>query len=793
MPEKISIKGARVHNLKNVSLDIPKGKLVVMTGLSGSGKSSIAFDTIYAEGQRRYMESLSSYARQFLELQDKPDVDEINGLSPTIAIDQRSSSQNPRSTVGTITEIYDFLRLLYARAGRPHCHICGEPVVAQTVEDIAKRIMKETAAGATVVLAPVVSDERGEHKHIFQELEKGGVAEVRIDGELKSTAAAKMERLSREKRHTIEAVVARLTTAPEISRAKIIASHGLEWGDGFIEILKLDTGETVKLSKDLMCPKDGISLPAVEPRLFSFNNPQGACAACTGLGTKLVFVPELVIPNPKLTVAQGAIKPWMRVAGNREGNMELIEEVGKRYGFSINKPISEFTKKAMDILLYGTDGEMYSVAGQELMFEGVIANLEARYRETDSDYVRKELEDYMQTLICPACNGRRLRPEALAVRFSDKAIADIVGMPIDEASALFLSIAKNGNGKKLDLSDDEIKISKPIAKEIVVRMQYLLDVGLGYLTLDRSAVTLSGGEAQRVRLSTQLGTSLSGVIYILDEPSIGLHPRDTDKLMGALTKLRDLGNSVIVVEHDAATMKNADWLIDVGPGSRGVRRRNRRRRHPGAGDEKSQVADRPISFREKDPCSAQVVSQRQWKVFDRSRRAGIQLEEYRRQDPARENGHGLRRFGFGKINAHPRHSREGAFGKIAPRPRTPREAQSHQRRREHRQGRGGGPVADRPHAALKPGHLYRRLHGHPRSFHRDPRGQGQGLRRRKILLQRQRRRALRSLLRAKATCRSRCSSCPTSTSSAKSATASATIAKRWRSTTRTRPLPTCWR
>ncbi len=567
MPEKISIKGARVHNLKNVSLDIPKGKLVVMTGLSGSGKSSIAFDTIYAEGQRRYMESLSSYARQFLELQDKPDVDEINGLSPTIAIDQRSSSQNPRSTVGTITEIYDFLRLLYARAGRPHCHLCGTPVAAQTVEDIAKRIMKETASGATVVLAPVVSDERGEHKHIFQELEKGGVAEVRLDGELKSTAEAKLERLSREKRHTIEAVVARLTTAPEFSRAKIIAEHGLEWGDGFIEIVKLATGETVKLSKDLMCPKDGISLPAIEPRLFSFNNPQGACAACTGLGTKLVFVPELVIPNRKLTIAQGAIKPWMRIAGNREGNMELIDEVGHRYGFSVNMPVTEFTKKAMDILLYGTDGELYKVGSQELMFEGIIANLEARYRETDSDYVRKELEDYMQTLICPACNGRRLRPEALAVRFAGKSVSDVVSQPIDEVAAFFSSISKNGNGKKFELSEDEIKISKPIAKEIIVRLEYLLDVGLGYLTLDRSAVTLSGGEAQRVRLSTQLGTSLSGVIYILDEPSIGLHPRDTDKLFGALTKLRDLGNSVIVVEHDAATMRNADWLIDVGPGA----------------------------------------------------------------------------------------------------------------------------------------------------------------------------------------------------------------------------------
>jgi excinuclease ABC subunit A len=565
MPEKISIKGARVHNLKNVSLDIPKNKLVVMTGLSGSGKSSIAFDTIYAEGQRRYMESLSSYARQFLEVQDKPDVDEIRGLSPTIAIDQRSSSQNPRSTVGTITEIYDFLRLLYARAGTPHCHLCGEALRAQTVDEIAKRIMKETSGKETLVLAPVITDERGEHKHIFADMEKGGVAEVRIDGEIKTVAAAKSERLSREKRHNICAVVARLTTAPEFNRAKIIASHGLEWGDGMLEVLDLADGRSIKLSRDLMCPKDGVSLPPVEPRLFSFNNPQGACPACTGLGIKLVFVPELVIPNHKLTIAQGAIKPWMRIAGNREANLDLIEEVGKRYGFSINKPLSEFGKKAMDILLYGTDGELYNVAGKEEMFEGVISNLDARYRETDSDYVRKELEEYMQTLVCPACSGERLRPEALAVRFADRPISKLVANPIDEVGQFFSELVKNP--KKHSLDDDQMKVVRPVAKEIIERIQYLTDVGLGYLTLDRSAVTLSGGEAQRVRLSTQLGTSLSGVIYILDEPSIGLHPRDTDKLMGALVKLRDMGNSVIVVEHDAATMMGADWLIDVGPGA----------------------------------------------------------------------------------------------------------------------------------------------------------------------------------------------------------------------------------
>jgi excinuclease ABC subunit A len=565
MSERISIRGARVHNLKNVSLDIPKGKLVVMTGLSGSGKSSIAFDTIYAEGQRRYMESLSSYARQFLELQDKPDVDEINGLSPTIAIDQRSSSQNPRSTVGTITEIYDFLRVLYSRAGAAHCHLCGKPVVAQSPDDIAARITKEAGKGPIVVLAPVIRDERGEHRHIFQNFERSGVQEVRIDGEIKNTAAAKAERLAKEKRHIIDAVIARLTTSPEPARAKIIANAALEWGDGFLEILRTDTGETFKLSRELMCPTDGISLPPLEPRLFSFNNPHGACGACTGLGTKLVFVPELVIPNPKLTLAQGAVKPWVRIAGSRDSHLELLDEVGKQHGFSVNDALSSFSKKAMDVLLYGTDGFPYSVGGKQMTFEGVISNLEARYRETDSDYVRKELEDYMQTMVCPACNGRRLRPESLAVRFADRSIAEVVAMPIDEAHVFFSAFTKVG--KHEGLSDDQIKIAKPVAKEVVLRMQYLLDVGLGYLTLDRSAVTLSGGEAQRVRLSTQLGTSLSGVIYILDEPSIGLHPRDTDKLITALRKLRDLGNTVIVVEHDAATMKAADWLIDVGPGA----------------------------------------------------------------------------------------------------------------------------------------------------------------------------------------------------------------------------------
>ena len=567
MTEKISIRGARVHNLKNVSLDIPKGKLVVMTGLSGSGKSSLAFDTVFAEGQRRYMESLSSYARQYLELQDKPDVDEIRGLSPTIAIDQRSSSQNPRSTVGTITEVYDFLRVLFARAGTPHCHLCGRPVVAQTTEQIAARVIGEAAKGEIVVLAPVVKDEKGEHKHIFQNFEKSGVTEVQVDGEIKSTAAAKNERLARDRRHDIYAVVARLTTPPEISRARIIASHGLEWGDGFMEVLHVASGEVVKLSRDLMCSYDGISLPAVEPRLFSFNNPQGACSACTGLGIKLVFVPELVIPNPKLTIAQGAVKPWMRIAGNREINLDLIEEVGKRYGFSVMKPVAEFSKKAMDILLYGTDGEKYTVGDKEEMFDGVIPSLETRYRETDSDYVRKELEDYMQTLVCPACNGRRLRPEALAVRFADKNISDVVKMPIDEAAKFFSEIGHSTSGKKFELDDDQLKIAKPAAKEIAARLAYLLDVGLGYLTLDRSAVTLSGGEAQRVRLSTQLGTSLSGVIYILDEPSIGLHPADTDKLISAMRKLKEMGNSVIVVEHDEQTIRAADHLIDVGPGA----------------------------------------------------------------------------------------------------------------------------------------------------------------------------------------------------------------------------------
>jgi excinuclease ABC subunit A len=563
----IAIRGARVHNLKNVSIDIPKGKLVVMTGLSGSGKSSLAFDTVYAEGQRRYMESLSSYARQFLELQDKPDVDEISGLSPTIAIDQRSSSQNPRSTVGTITEIYDFLRLLFSRAGKAHCHLCGKPVVAQSVDEIAARITREAAKGPVVVLAPVIRDERGEHRHIFQNFERSGVQEVRIDGEIKSTAAAKAERLAKEKRHTIDAIVARLTTPPEPARAKLIALHGLEWGDGFVEVLHTDTNVSVKLSRELMCPTDGISLPMLEPRLFSFNNPHGACAGCTGLGIKLVFVPELVIPNPKLTLAQGAVKPWVRVAGSRDSHLELLDEVGKANGFSTNDPIGSFSKKAMDVLLYGTDGEQYAVDGKQQTFEGVIANLEARYRETDSDYVRKELEEYMQSQVCPACGGRRLRPESLAVRFADRNISDVVAFPIDAAQEFFLAISKNGNAKKYDLTEDQLKIAKPVAKEIALRLQYLLDVGLAYLTLDRSAVTLSGGEAQRVRLSTQLGTSLSGVIYILDEPSIGLHPRDTDKLLSALDKLRDMGNSVIVVEHDAATMLAADWLIDVGPGA----------------------------------------------------------------------------------------------------------------------------------------------------------------------------------------------------------------------------------
>ncbi len=550
VPDVIRVRGARAHNLKNVSVDIPKNALVVVTGLSGSGKSSLAFDTIYAEGQRRYMESLSSYARQFLELQDKPDVDEISGLSPTIAIDQKTVSSNPRSTVGTITEIYDFFRLLFARVGKAHCPNCGKPVSEQTPRQIVERINLLAKDQGLVILAPVVKEEKGEQKKAIEAMFRAGYREARVDGSLYTIEELTKQRLDRDKRHTIEAVIARIQEKnPAYDEKQMLALVGkaLEMGDGFLSVYLEKKDEDLLMSRRLACADCGISLPEIEPRIFSFNSPHGACPGCTGLGVKLTAEPELVIPNDKLTLAQGAIKPWTRIAGSGTGMMKELQALAERMHFSLDVPSKDLPKKAIEAVLYG-DAE----------FQGVIPHLEKKHLETDSEYMRKEIEEYMRTVTCPVCKGQRLRKEALGVKVVGKNISEYVGMSIEELGGTF---------KTIELTPFDRKIADQIVKEVTHRLTHLLEVGLGYLTLDRSVTTLSGGEGQRVRLATQLGTSLSGVIYILDEPSIGLHPRDNDKLIEAIKSIRDVGNSVIVVEHDEAMIEAADYVFDMGPGA----------------------------------------------------------------------------------------------------------------------------------------------------------------------------------------------------------------------------------
>jgi excinuclease ABC subunit A len=580
----ISIKGARVHNLKNVSLDLPKNKLVIITGLSGSGKSSLAFDTIHAEGQRRYMESLSSYARQFLELQDKPDVDEIQGLSPTVAIDQKSSSHNPRSTVGTVTEVYDYLRLLFARAGRVHCPQCGLEVVKQTQKEIADKVVALAQDSDILLLAPMVRAQKGEHKVVLQAAEHAGYREVRYDGTLVDIRELMRTKVDKTRPHDVEVVVSRIAQKSGLvptALAELLKS-ALELGNGLVAAYVESDGREIVLSENLFCVRCNLSLPPIEPRLFSFNSPHGACPDCTGLGTKLVLDADLVMPNKRLTIAQGAIKPWTRIAGNQTAHLKLVEAVGKKYGFSIHQEVGQLTGEAMRVLLEGAGEDVFEVDGKSVGFPGILALLEEKYRQTDSEYVQKEIEGYMRVLICPGCNGRRLNKTALGVTIAGKNIAEVVELSLDDVHGLFSGMG-NGPQKakaskisraKADTKNDAMGFTEQerlvvsrVQTEILRRLGNLLDVGLGYLTLDRSAVSLSGGESQRVRLAAQLGSDLSGVIYILDEPSIGLHQRDNEKLIQTMKKLRDIGNSVIVVEHDEAVMLAADYIVDVGPGA----------------------------------------------------------------------------------------------------------------------------------------------------------------------------------------------------------------------------------
>lgn len=561
MADFLEIKGAREHNLKNVDLKIPRDKLVVITGLSGSGKSSLAFDTIYAEGQRRYMESLNSYARQFLGTMDKPDVDQITGLSPAISIDQKSTSRNPRSTVATVTEIYDYLRLLFARIGTPHCPICGRDVVRRTPQSIVDSIMNLKEGSRLILLAPIAKAKKGEFAHIPEEFAKKGFARARVDGVI--YALDEFPELEKNIKHNIEIIVDRLVLSKEMrTRLAQSVEQALEMTSGILEILNDETGEVKIFSQRYACelhPDEHI--PELEPRLFSFNAPQGACETCFGLGTRMEIDPELVL-SPNLTISEGAIRPYNRVM-EKGYRIKLLEEVAKRHGFSTKVPTKKLSKEAIEIILYGTKtDEKYPIEMNgrvyNMNFEGVIPNLERRHRDTDSEFQRKDIERFMRVRKCQTCGGKRLKPVVLAVTVAGLNIVEICDLAIDEAVELF---------KNLELNEQQKFISTQILKEISSRLGFMNNVGLNYLELSRAANTLSGGEAQRIRLATQIGSGLQGVLYVLDEPSIGLHQRDNDKLIATLKNLRDLNNTVLVVEHDEDTIRAADWLVDVGPGA----------------------------------------------------------------------------------------------------------------------------------------------------------------------------------------------------------------------------------
>ena len=562
----IKIRGANEHNLKNVDIDIPRDKLVVLTGLSGSGKSSLAFDTIYAEGQRRYMESLSSYARQFLGQMEKPDVESIEGLSPAISIDQKSTNRNPRSTVGTVTEIYDYFRLLYARAGIPHCPKCGREIKKQTVDQMVEQVMAFPERTKIQLLAPVVRGRKGTHVKLLERARKSGYVRVRIDGNMYELSEE--IKLDKNIKHNIEIVVDRLVVKEGIEqRLTDSIENVLNLAEGLMTVDVIG-GEPVQFSESFSCPDCGISIEEIEPRSFSFNNPFGACPECFGLGYKMEFDEDLMIPDKRLSISEGAITVmgWQSCTDKKSFTYAILDALSKEYGFSLDTPFEDYPKEVHDVLIHGTNGKEVKVyyKGQrgegvyDVAFEGLIRNVERRYRETSSETMKAEYEEFMNITPCSACKGQRLKPGALAVTVGDKNISELTGMSIEKLQTFL---------KELKLSNQQLLIGGQILKEINSRIQFLMDVGLNYLTLGRSTGTLSGGEAQRIRLATQIGSGLVGVAYILDEPSIGLHQRDNDKLLGTLKHLRDLGNSVIVVEHDEDTMREADFIVDIGPGA----------------------------------------------------------------------------------------------------------------------------------------------------------------------------------------------------------------------------------
>jgi len=568
MPDAIFIKGAREHNLRDIDVVIPRNKLVVITGVSGSGKSSLAFDTIYAEGQRRYVESLSTYARQFLGQMEKPDVDYIEGLSPAISIDQKGPPHNPRSIVGTATEIYDYLRLLFARIGHPHCPQCGREISRQTVQQIVDAVREIPEGSRIMILAPLVRDRKGEHHTILKDLQKAGFVRVRVDGQIHDLSEE--FQLDKKRKHTIEVVVDRLQIEQDENGTRLADSieTALKLGSGVVLVKVLD-GEELLFSEHFACVYCGISLGEIAPRTFSFNSPYGACPACTGLGCKLEIDPNLVIPDKGLSLVEGAIQPWMRNGQLSTWSSSILQSLGHRHGFSLSTPVKDLSEEQLRIVLYGDGGELIPATYEDRYgqlreyyanFPGVIRYLERRYRETSSDSVRADIERYMASSPCPACQGKRLKPESLAVTVVGKNIMDVTALPVTEALNWVEQLADK-------ISPRELTIARQIIKEIHARLGFLRDIGLSYLTLDRPSATLSGGEAQRIRLATQIGSGLSGVLYICDEPTVGLHPADGSRLITTLKRLRDLDNTIIIVEHDEAMMRSADHIIDMGPGA----------------------------------------------------------------------------------------------------------------------------------------------------------------------------------------------------------------------------------
>jgi excinuclease ABC subunit A len=562
--DELVVHGAREHNLKDITVRLPRNALICITGLSGSGKSSLAFDTIYAEGQRRYVESLSAYARQFLQMMEKPDVDSIDGLSPAISIDQKTTSRNPRSTVGTVTEIYDYLRLLYARVGRPHCPICGRPIAGQSIDSIVEQILALPQGTRFTVNAPVVRDRKGEYRDLFEELRSEGFSRVKVDGEQHTLDDPPT--LDKKFKHTIEVVIDRLVMKEDLrTRLTQSVETAVALAEGLVAIDLVETGETRTYSEKFACPEHGVSLPELQPRVFSFNSPHGACPRCTGLGAQQEIDPDLLVPDPSLSIDDGALVPW--AVGGSGFYEAVIQAIADRYEIPTDVPWEELTGEQQEYFLSGTDGDKVYVQYRNRMgrrrsymisFEGIVASLERRYRETDSGSQRERIEEYMSFRPCPVCKGARLKPEVLAVTVGGKNVHEFTRQSVSRALEFLAG---------LELTDTEELIGHRIVKEIRERLTFLDDVGVGYLQLDRASATLSGGEAQRLRLATQIGSQLVGVLYILDEPSIGLHQRDNDKLIGTLERLRDLGNTVIVVEHDEQMMRSADWLVDMGPGA----------------------------------------------------------------------------------------------------------------------------------------------------------------------------------------------------------------------------------